>query len=255
MDLIKQIAVELKISPRQVENTVLLLDDENTIPFIARYRKEVTGELDEEQLRNIDERLKYLRNLETRKEEVLHSIDEQGKMTPELEAAIRAAVKLQEVEDLYRPYKQKKRTRAMIAKERGLEPLADLIWNQELVSGSVSEVVAPFINPDLGVEDQKGALAGAMDIIAERVADDPGYRQVLREFFWDTAVLASEAKAIDIKKGKKVKSEKDLEAEELDEFRMYADYKELFKKIPPHRILALNRGEKMDALKVNLGGG
>jgi uncharacterized protein len=252
MDLIKQIAVELKISPRQVENTVLLLDDGNTIPFIARYRKEVTGELDEEKLRDIDERLKYLRNLEARKEEVLHSIEEQGKLTPELEAAIRAAVKLTEVEDLYRPYKQKKRTRAMIAKERGLEPLSELIWNQELVSGSVPEIVAPFINPDLGVEDEKAALAGAMDIIAERVADDPGYRQVLREFFWETAVLASEAKTADAKKGKKVKSEKDIEAEELDEFRMYADYKELFKKIPPHRILALNRGEKMEALKVNL---
>lgn len=254
MDLIKQIALELKISPRQVENTVLLLDDGNTIPFIARYRKEVTGELDEEKLRDIDERLKYLRNLETRKEEVLRSIEEQGKLTPELEEAIRAAVKLTEVEDLYRPYKQKKRTRAMIAKERGLEPLADLIWNQETVSGSVSEIVAPFINPDLGVEDEKAALAGAMDIIAERVADDPGYRQVLREFFWETAVLASVAKPVSdkVKKGKKVKSEKDIEAEELDEFRMYADYKEPFKKIPPHRILALNRGEKMDALKVDL---
>jgi uncharacterized protein len=254
MDLIKQIAVELKISPRQVENTVLLLDDGNTIPFIARYRKEVTGELDEEKLRDIDERLKYLRNLEARKEEVLHSIEEQGKLTPELEAAIRAAVKLTEVEDLYRPYKQKKRTRAMIAKERGLEPLADLIWNQELVSGSISEIVAPFINPDLGVEDEKAALAGAMDIIAEKVADDPGYRQVLREFFWETAVLASAAKTASDKdkKGKKAKSEKDIEAEELDEFRMYADYKEPFKKIPPHRILALNRGEKMEALKVDL---
>lgn len=255
MDLIKQIAVELKIAPRQVENTVQLLDDGNTIPFIARYRKEATGELDEEKLRDIDERLKYLRNLEARKEEVLHSIEEQGKLTPELAAAIQAAVKLTEVEDLYRPYKQKKRTRAMIAKERGLEPLADLIWKQELVSGSVSEIVAPFINPDQGVEDEKAALAGAMDIIAEKVADDPGYRQVLREFFWETAILASEAKpaADKDKKGKKAKSEKDIEAEELDEFRMYADYKELFKKIPPHRILALNRGEKMEALKVNLG--
>jgi uncharacterized protein len=254
MDLIKQIAVELKIAPRQVENTVLLLDDGNTIPFIARYRKEATGELDEEKLRDIDERLKYLRNLEARKEEVLRSIEEQGKLTPELAAAIQAAVKLTEVEDLYRPYKQKKRTRAMIAKERGLEPLADLIWNQELVSGSVAEIVAPFINPDLGVEDEKAALAGAMDIIAEKVADDPGYRQVLREFFWENAILTSEAKpaAEKDKKGKKVKSEKDIEAEELDEFRMYADYKEPFKKIPPHRILALNRGEKMEALKVNL---
>jgi uncharacterized protein len=249
MDLIKQIAEELKIRPHQVANTVQLLDDENTIPFIARYRKEATGELDEEQLRNIEDRLNYLRNLEARKLEVLKSIEEQGKLTPELAAAIQAAVKLQEVEDLYRPYKQKKRTRAMIARERGLEPLADLIWNQQLESGSVAEIVAPFINPDLGVETEKDALAGAMDIIAEKVADDPGYRQVLREFFRDTAVLASEAKAAD---KKKVKSEKQAEADELDEFRMYADYHEPFKKIPPHRILALNRGENMEALKVSL---
>ncbi len=249
MDLIKQIAEELKLRGHQVANTVQLLDDGNTIPFIARYRKEATGELDEEQLRDIEERLNYLRNLEARKLEVLKSIEEQGKLTPELAAAIQAAVKLQEVEDLYRPYKQKKRTRAMIAKERGLEPLADIIWSQETVTGSVTEVVSPFINPDLGVETEKDALAGAMDIIAEKVADDPGYRQVLREFFWDTAVLASEAKAAD---KKKAKSEKQAEAEELDEFRMYAEYSEPFKKIPPHRILALNRGEKEDALKVNL---
>jgi uncharacterized protein len=246
MDLIKVIAVELKISPRQIENTVKLLDDGNTIPFIARYRKEATGELDEEKLRDIDERLKYLRNLEARKEEVLKSIEEQGKLTPELAQAIMEATKLQEVEDLYRPYKQKKRTRAMIAKERGLEPLADLIWNQQIESGSMEELVNPFIDPENGVEDMAGALAGARDIIAEKVSDDPDYRKILREYLWDQATIASEAKEV------KKDSKKDAEEAELDEYRMYAEFKEPLKKIPPHRILALNRGEKEEALKVTL---
>ncbi|MGE5583768.1 MAG: Tex family protein [Bacillota bacterium] len=245
MDLIKVIALEFKISPRQVENTVKLLDDGNTIPFIARYRKEATGELDEEQIRNIEERLIYLRNLEARKEEVLHSIEEQGKLTPELAEAINGATKMQEVEDLYRPYKPKKRTRAMIAKERGLEPLADLIWNQQVETGTIDELVAPFVNPEAGVETVADALAGARDIIAEKVSDDPDYRKALREFLWDQAVIASEAK--EVKAGK---NEKEAEAAELDEYRMYAEFREPLKKVPPHRILALNRGEKEGALKV-----
>ena len=246
MDIIKVIAAELSISPRQVENTVHLLDEGNTIPFIARYRKEVTGELDEEQIRNIDERLTYLRNLEARKAEVLKSIEEQGKLTPELAQAITEATKLQEVEDLYRPYKPKKRTRAMIAKERGLEPLADLIWEQKTESGSIDELVATFVNADLGVETPADALAGARDIIAEKVSDDPDYRKVLREYLWDQAVIASEAKEV------KADKEKDAEEADLDEYRMYADYKEPINKIPPHRILALNRGEKEEALKVSI---
>lgn len=246
MDLIKVIAAELKITPRQIESTVKLLDDGNTIPFIARYRKEATGELDEEKLRDIEERLNYLRNLEARKEEVLKSIEEQGKLTPELAQSIMEAIKLQEVEDLYRPYKQKKRTRAMIAKERGLEPLADLIWNQQLESGNTDELVAPFINKEAGVETTEDALAGARDIIAEKVSDDPDYRKVLREFLWEEALIVSEAK--EAKKG----SKKNEEAAELDEYRMYAEFKEMLKKIPPHRILALNRGEKEEALKVTL---
>lgn len=246
MDIIKVIAAELSISPRQVGNTVNLLDEGNTIPFIARYRKEVTGELDEEQIRNIDERLTYLRNLEARKAEVLKSIEEQGKLTPELAQAITEATKLQEVEDLYRPYKPKKRTRAMIAKERGLEPLADLIWEQKTESGSIDELVATFVNADLGVETPADALAGARDIIAEKVSDDPDYRKVLREYLWDQAVIASEAKEV------KADKEKDAEEADLDEYRMYADYKEPINKIPPHRILALNRGEKEEALKVSI---
>ncbi len=241
MDLIKIIAAELKIALRQVANTVQLLDDGNTIPFIARYRKEMTGELDEEQLRNIEERLHYLRNLEVRKAEVLHSIEEQGKLTPELATAIGAAIKLQEVEDLYRPYKQKKRTRAMIAKERGLEPLADLIWEQQVETGRIAELAQPFVRPELGVEDMETALAGAKDIIAEKVADDPDYRKVLRELVWDQALIVSEAK---------IKPE--AAADELDEFKMYAQYSEPLKKIPPHRVLALNRGESKEALKVGL---
>ncbi|HBF38780.1 MAG TPA: RNA-binding transcriptional accessory protein [Firmicutes bacterium] len=246
MDLIKVIAAELKISPRQIESTVRLLDDGNTIPFIARYRKEATGELDEEKLRDIDERLKYLRNLEARKEEVLKSIDEQGKLTPELTQSIMEATKLQEVEDLYRPYKQKKRTRAMIAKERGLEPLADLIWAQQIESGTIDELVAQFINGEAGVGTAADALAGARDIIAEKISDDPDYRKVLREYLWGEAVIASEAKEA------KKKNKKDEEAAERDEYRMYAEFKEPLKKIPPHRILALNRGEKEESLKVTL---
>ena len=246
MDIVKVIAAELSISPRQVGNTVNLLDEGNTIPFIARYRKEVTGELDEEQIRNIDERLTYIRNLEARKAEVLKSIEEQGKLTPELAQAITEAIKIQEVEDLYRPYKPKKRTRAMIAKERGLEPLADLIWAQEIESGIIDDLTAPFINPDLGVETVTDALAGARDIIAEKVSDDPDYRKVLREFLWDQAVIASEAKEA------KADKKKDAERAELDEYRMYADYKEPLQKVPPHRILALNRGEKEEALKVSV---
>lgn len=242
MDLIQTIAAELKIKNFQVENTVKLLDDGNTIPFIARYRKEATGELDEEQLREIEERLKYLRNLEVRKEEVIHSIEEQGKLTPELEAAIRAAVKLQEVEDLYRPYKQKKRTRAMIAKERGLEPLAELIWKQETESGDPEEWAGPFVNPEAGVENVADALAGARDIIAEMVSDAPEYRKMLREYVWENGVVVSEAKP------RPAENTKD----NLDEFQMYASYKEPLKKIPPHRILALNRGEKLEALKVSV---
>jgi uncharacterized protein len=250
MELFKVIAAELALRPAQVESTVRLLDEGNTIPFIARYRKEATGELDEEQLRNVEERLNYLRNLETRRNEVINSIEEQGKLTPELAAALRAATKLQEVEDLYRPYKPKKRTRAMIAKERGLEPLAEIIWAQQTESGDIEELAAPFVNAGLGVEGAAAALAGARDILAEKVSDDPGYRKLLREYLWDSAVIASEAKARE-KSGTQVKSKKDSDIE-LDEFRMYAEYKEPLKKIPPHRILALNRGEKLDALKVSL---
>ncbi|NLY75594.1 MAG: RNA-binding transcriptional accessory protein [Firmicutes bacterium] len=246
MDIIKVIAAELNIAPRQIANTVDLLDEGNTIPFIARYRKEATGELDEEQIRSINDRLTYLRNLEARKAEVLKSIEEQGKLTPELAQAIAEATKIQEVEDLYRPYKPKKRTRAMIAKERGLEPLADLIWNQETESGSAEELAVSFVNPDLGVETAAEALAGARDIIAERVSDDPDYRKMLRQYFWEHALITSGAKEA------KADQKKDAERAELDEYRMYADYKEPLSKIPPHRILALNRGEKEDALKVSV---
>ncbi|HOJ77929.1 MAG TPA: Tex family protein [Bacillota bacterium] len=242
MDLVKIITAELGVKSFQVENTVKLLDDGNTIPFIARYRKEATGELDEEQIRTIDERVKYLRNLETRKQEILNSIEEQGKLTPELSLAINQAVKLQELEDLYRPYKQKKRTRAMIAKERGLEPLADLIWEQQTITGNIDDLVLPFVNPEAGVETVTDVLAGARDIIAERVSDDPDYRKVLREYFWEQGIIAS-------MKRESTKSDPD---QELDEYRMYADYQEAINKIPPHRVLALNRGENEEALKVTL---
>jgi uncharacterized protein len=243
MDFTAIIARELQIRPQQAGSTIQLLDDANTVPFIARYRKEATGELDEEQIRTIEERLKYLRNLEARKEEVLHSLIELEKLTPELEAAIHTAVKLQEVEDIYRPYKPKKRTRAMIAREKGLEPLAELIWCQQVESGSLEELVGPFLRPGEGPETIEEALAGARDILAERVSDDPEYRRVLREYLWEQGVLAGTARPKKEPVGKK---------EDLDEFRMYAEFKEPLKKIPPHRVLALNRGENVEALKVEV---
>jgi len=242
MDLLKTIAIQLRVKNFQVENTVKLLDDGNTIPFIARYRKEATGELDEEQIRVIAERLAYLRNLEARKEEVSHSLEEQGKLTPELLQAISAAVKLQEVEDIYRPFKPKKRTRAMVARERGLEPLAELIWEQTVESGSPATLTAPFLNPGLGIETSAAALAGAGDIIAERVADASDCRKIIREYIWENALVVSAIR----------EREEPGRRDDRDEFRMYADYREPLKKIPPHRWLALNRGEKVEALKVGL---
>ena len=194
LDLIKQLASELELSIDQVNRTVKLFEEGNTLPFIARYRKEVTGGLDEEQLRRLEERLGYLRNLEARKEEVLRSIEEQGKLTPELEQAIKAATIRQEVEDYYRPFRPKRRTRATKAKEQGLEPLAALIWAQELTTGDPEEVAAAYLRPDLGVEEPKQALAGALDIIAEQIADQAEWRRMIRDYLWEHALIASEMK-------------------------------------------------------------
>ncbi len=237
LDLTKQLSVELNIRPEQVERTIKLFDEGNTMPFIARYRKEVTGGLDEEQLRNLEERLAYLRNLEARKEEVLRIINEQGKLSPELEQEIKEATILQEVEDYYRPFRPKRRTRATVAKEKGLEPLAEIMIAQEFTDGDPKQIAAEYVNPDLGVEDPEQAIAGAMDIIAEQISDHPEWRKIIRGDLWENALLCSEIKE---------------ETSEAAVYRQYHNYSEPVKKIPPHRVLALNRGEKEGHLKVGL---
>ncbi|MDI3548000.1 MAG: protein Tex [Halanaerobiales bacterium] len=236
--LLDLIAQELQLKRSQVKGTVKLLDEENTVPFIARYRKEITGGLDETQIREIEERVKYLRNLEKRKEEVIRLIDEQDKLTEELENKIRKAKILQEVEDLYRPYKQKRETRATRAREKGLEPLAELIWEQALVEGDLAELAREYLDPELELETIEDVYQGARDIIAEWISDDAGIRKEIRKISFAKGMITSRAKA-----------------EELDEtgkYELYYDYQEPVKKVPPHRILALNRGEKEEILQVKV---
>lgn len=231
------VAKELQLDPGKVAATLGLLDEGNTIPFVARYRKEVTGSLDEEQIRNISEKAQYQRNLAQRREEILSSITSQGKLTPELEAAITATTKLQELEDLYLPYKQKKRTRAMIAREKGLEPLADLILAQEEPKESLEALAKAYVDEEKGVSSVDAAWQGALDIVAENISDRADIRDLVRKELWKNATLASE-----------------LAADETtaQDFLMYKEYEEPVKQIPPHRVLALNRGEAKDMLKVKL---
>ena len=193
MNIIEKIAAEFNVKVSQVENTVKLIDEGNTIPFIARYRKEVTGGLTDVTLRDMDERLQYLRNLEERKEEVIRLIDEQGKLTEELKAEIEKAEVLQRVEDLYKPFKQKKSTRASKAKERGLEPLAMIFYAQQEKSGSVEDIAAGFVNPEKEVETVEAAIQGAMDIIAEMIADDADLTEKIREKTYNVGLIATEA--------------------------------------------------------------
>ncbi|AJQ29765.1 Tex family protein [Pelosinus fermentans] len=231
------IARELTIKVPQVIATINLLDEGNTVPFIARYRKEATGELDEEQLRTTEERLQYLRNLVKRQEDILANIEEQGKLTPELSAAIIAATKLQELEDLYLPFKQKKRTRAQVAREKGLEPLADIILSQQLTTGTPLTVAADFVSPENKVDTAEDALAGALDIIAETISETADIRANMRKQLWRTAEIRTELAV----------------AEELGkEVLTYKEYKEPVNRIPSHRILAVNRGEDKKLLKVTL---
>lgn len=231
------IARELNVKPAQVEATIQLFDDGNTIPFIARYRKEATGELDEEQIRTIQERLVYLRNLVKRQEEILSSIDAQGKLTPELSAAITATTKLQDLEDLYLPYRPKKRTRAQIAREKGLEPLSEIILAQQLTTGAPLEIAAGFLNPEQEINAPEEALAGALDIVAEVVAERADIRATLRKQFWQNAEIATELAVSEA---------------EAKEALTYKEYREPVKRMPSHRILAVNRGEKKDLLKAHL---
>ncbi|MCR4440253.1 MAG: Tex family protein [bacterium] len=234
--LITVLAEELRLGWRQVKNTVELLDAGNTVPFIARYRKELTGSLDEEAIRTIETRIRYLRNLEERKAVVLRSIQEQGKLTPELEARVLAATKLQEVEDLYLPYKPKKRTRATVAREQGLEPLAQVILAQEVESGDRVAIAASYVAPEKGVKSAEEALRGARDIVAEIVADDADVRQMLRQATWQKGLLRTAAKG----------------PAHAGVYEMYAEHAEPVRGIPPHRILAINRGEREAVLRVRV---
>ena len=234
--IIQQLAKELSLKTSQVETTINLIDEGNTIPFIARYRKEVTGGISDETLRDFDDRLKYLRNLQSRKIEVLRIIDEQGKLTPELKADIEKATVLQTVEDLYRPYKQKKSTRASKAIERGLEPLADILWAQELMTGDVEELALSYVNAENDVHSVSDALAGAMDIIAERISDTPENRTFIRQLYISKGHVESVA----------------VDEKQESVYEMYYKYSEPVSKMANHRILALNRGESEKMLKVKI---
>lgn len=234
MNEIALLSAEFKIREDLVANIIKLIDDGNTIPFIARYRKEMTGSCDDQVLREFADRLQYLRNLQKRREEVCSSIEEQGKLTEELRAAIAAAVTLAEVEDLYRPYKPKRRTRATMAKEKGLEPLAEWIFAQER-TGNLLERAQEFVDEEKGVATAEEALAGASDIIAEMISDDATLRKKLKEKIFAEGLLRSDAAT-----------------EEDSVYRLYYDYEEPLRKIPSHRILAVNRGEKEEKLKVRI---
>ena len=231
------IAKELGVTPKQTSAAIELLDGGNTVPFIARYRKEATGALEDEQLRTLEERLTYLRNLVKRQEEILGKIEEQGKLTDELKAAIEKAQKLQELEDLYLPYKQKKRTRAQIARERGLEPLAQMMLEQAKIKGTPLEEAESFINAEKEVATAEDALQGAMDIAAEVIMEDAKLRANMRTRLWNNGHIETELVE---------------DAEEADTFAMYKDYSELIHTLPSHRILAINRGEAKGCLKVHV---
>jgi uncharacterized protein len=236
MDIPQTIAHEIEVTPQQVARTIALFDEGNTVPFIARYRKEVTGELDEVQIRTIEERLAYLRALEARKETVLQSIAEQDKLTPELEAAIRAATVRQTVEDLYLPYRPKRRTRATMARERGLEPLAEMLQAQEITRGSLDALAQPYLSEEVSTVDD--AYAGARDIVAEVVAEDAAIRQAVRDRTLREGVLVS--------------SQGDASADAEKKYEMYYEFLERLASLPAHRLLAINRGEREGALRVKL---
>ncbi|HPD00819.1 MAG TPA: Tex family protein [Acetivibrio sp.] len=234
-DIISTLIKEFNLKLFQVQNTVKLIDDGNTIPFIARYRKEMTGELNDQVLRELYERLIYLRNLEARRQEVKHLIEEQGKLTEEITMSLMKAVTLQEIEDIYRPFRPKRRTKATVAREKGLEPLAILLFSQDKKEGSVTDFAQPFVNPEKGVNSVEEALNGAMDIIAEDISDDAEIRKDIRNMFMKQGIVVSKAKT-----------------EEDSVYRMYYDFSEPVPKIAGHRVLAINRGEKEEFLKVKI---
>lgn len=236
MDILKKLAEEFKLNAWQVENTVKLIDEGNTIPFISRYRKEATGELNDEILRDLNERLSYLRNMEERKADVKRIIEEQGKLTPELAEAIDKAEKLTEIEDLYRPYRPKRKNRATIAKAKGLEPLSVLIYSQMLSDEELEKRAEDFVSEENEVLSIEDALNGAMDIIAEQISDNAEHRKKIRDITFQTGVITSKAT--------------DPEAETV--YEMYYDFSEGVSKIAPHRVLAMDRGEKEKVLNVSI---
>lgn len=233
--IIQIIAQELNVKNQQIENTVKLIDEGNTIPFIARYRKEVTGGLSDEQLRQLGDRLAYLRNLETRKQEVKNSIEEQGKLTPEIIQELEKAQILAEVEDIYRPYKQKKRTRATVAKEKGLEPFSEILFKQQDAT-PIEEIAKQFIDVEKGVETVEDAIAGAMDIIAENISDNAAYRKEIKRMCYRDGIIVTKA----------------TNDEEKSAYEMYYNFNEKVNRMPSHRILAVNRGEKEEFIKVKM---
>ncbi len=235
MNIIETLARELNRDPKHIENVIQLIDEGNTIPFIARYRKELHGSMDDTALRTLETRLQYLRGLEERREAVLRSIEAQGKLTEELRSAVEAAPTLAELEDLYRPYKQKRRTRATVAKEKGLEPLAELLFAQAKDCPKPEEAAKDYVNPELGVETVEEALAGASDIIAERISDHAELRKALRKLLHDNGRLHTEAAV-----------------EEDSVYAMYYDFSQAISKLQGYQILAVNRGEKEKFLKVEL---
>jgi len=234
-DIVAQLIREFGLKPYQVQNTIKLIDEGCTIPFIARYRKEQTGELNDQVLRELYDRLIYLRNLESRKEEVRRLIEEQGKLTDEISSALDACASMQEVDDIYRPFRPKRKTRASIAREKGLEPLAELIFSQDIMTGDIYEAARRFIDPEKGVSCADEALAGAMDIIAENISDDAEIRKNVRKLFFKHGVLVSKAAK-----------------EEDSVYRMYYDFREPISRIAKHRVLAVNRGEKEGFLQVKI---
>ena len=234
--LMELVAKELQLKQAIVQQVIKLLDEGNTVPFIARYRKEATGGLDEVQIKDIQDHWQYAVQLAERKEEVIRLIDEQGKLTEELQKNIEAATKLQRVEDLYRPYRQKRRTRATIAKEKGLEPLAEQIFTQSIEN--IEAIAEQFFTEEHELSTVEDVLAGANDIIAEWISDDPTYRDYIRETTWKLGTIETAIK--------------NAEKDEKEIFKMYYEYDEAIRSLVSHRTLAINRGEKEDVLRVKV---
>ena len=235
MDIIQILAKELGREPKHVENVITLLDEGNTVPFIARYRKELHGSMDDTALRTLETRLQYLRGLDERRQAIEKAIEAQGKLTEELRAALNAAATLAELEDLYRPYKQKRRTRATVAKEKGLEPLAALLFAQARDCPRPEEAARDYVDPEKGVETVEDALAGASDIIAEWISDDADLRKALRRLLQEKAVLRTEAAS-----------------EEDSVYALYYDFAQPVSRLQGYQVLAVNRGEKEKFLKVSV---